>query len=86
MAVAKLEFNLDDEDDLMLFNRINKSTDMANALWSILFNTKKSLQWEIEANEDKFKEDPYELLDRVYSKIWQIVLEDNDINIEKLIN
>jgi hypothetical protein len=86
MAKATLEFDLNDEEDSMLFNRMNKSTDMASALWTILHNTKKGIVWEVEANEAKFKEDPYELIDKIYSKIWEIVKEDNNINIDDLIN
>lgn len=86
MAKAVIEFDLDNEDDSMLFGRMNKSTDMAIALWTILYNTKKGIVWEVEANEAKFKEDPYELIDKIYSKIWEIVKEDNNINIDDLIN
>lgn len=86
MAKATLEFDLNDEEDSMLFNRMNKSTDMASALWTILYNTKKGIVWEVEADEEKFKQDPYELIDKIYAKIWEVVSEDNNINIDELIN
>ena len=86
MAKATLEFNLDDEEDLMLFNRMHKSTNMASAIWTILYNTKKGIVWEVEANEGKYKENPYELVDKIYAKIWEIVSEENNINIDELIN
>jgi hypothetical protein len=86
MAKAILEFDLNNEEDSMLFSRMHKATDMASALWTILYNTKKSIVWEVEADEEKFKQDPYELIDKIYSKIWEIVKEDNNINIDDLIN
>ena len=86
MAKATLEFDLENEEDLMLFSRMHKATDMASALWTILYNTKKGIVWEVEANEAKFKEDPYELVDIIYAKIWEIVSEENTIDIDKLIN
>jgi Ser-tRNA(Ala) deacylase AlaX len=86
MAKATLEFDLENEEDSMLFSRMHKATDMASALWTILYNTKKSIVWEVEADEEKFKQDPYELIDKIYSKIWEIVKEDNNINIDDLIN
>lgn len=86
MAKAIIEFDLDNEDDSMLFSRMNKATEMASALWTILYNTKKGIVWELEANEDKFKEDPYELIEKIYAKIWEVVSEDNNINIDDLIN
>ena len=86
MAKATLEFDLNDEEDSMLFNRMNKSTDMACALWTILYNTKKGIIWEVEANEAKFKEDPYELVENIYNKLWQVITVDNSIEIDKLIN
>lgn len=86
MAKATLEFDLENEEDSMLFSRMNKATDMACALWTILYNTKKGIVWEVEANEDKFKEDPYELVDNIYNKLWQVITVDNSIEIDKLIN
>lgn len=86
MAKATLEFDLENEEDSMLFSRMNKATDMACALWTILYNTKKGIVWEVEANEDKFKEDPYELIDNIYNKLWQVITVDNSIEIDKLIN
>lgn len=86
MAKATLEFDLENEEDSMLFSRMHKATDMACALWTILYNTKKGIVWEVEANEAKFKENPYELVDMMYAKIWEIVSEENTINIDKLIN
>lgn len=86
MAKATLEFDLENEEDSMLFSRMHKATDMACALWTILYNTKKGIVWEVEANEAKFKEDPYELVDNIYNKLWQVITVDNSIEIDKLIN
>ena len=86
MAKATLEFDLDNQEDSMLFSRMHKATDMASALWTILYNTKKGIVWEVEKNEKEYKENPYELVDKIYAKIWEIVSEENNINIDEIIN
>ena len=53
MAKGKLEFDLNDFDDRMSFERCVKSTDMVMVLWEILHNTKKSLYWKFESMEEK---------------------------------
>lgn len=80
MAKATLEFDLNDPDDTMAHLRAVKSTDMALALWEILYNTKKGIEWEIEEN----KLDGYEVLDKVYQKIWDS-LDEHGIKIDELI-
>ena len=40
---AIIEFNLDDSDDSHSYYQMNKASDMASALWEMMYNTKKSL-------------------------------------------
>lgn len=77
---AQLIFNLDDIDDKMAFERYNKSNDMAFALFEILRNTKKRVQYHVEFN----KLDSQDAIDYVYDTIWEIVLE-NNINIDSIV-
>jgi len=77
---ATFEFDMNDLDDVMAHLRCTKSTDMASALWNILLNSKKGFEFNIDA--DKYKTQ-YELLDAIYSMLHQ-EMEENDINIEKL--
>lgn len=83
MAKAILEYDLNDSDDKMEFERTTKSLDMALAIWEFAYNTKKTFQRELEAN-DKTKDEEYELLDKVYERFWEILNEHN-INIDDLI-
>jgi len=88
MAQALLKFNLEDSDDQMEHLRCVKSTDMALAIWEIVHNTKKSIEWEMEAivtKEGGKGLNMYEALDLVYDKIYKI-LEEHDVNIDRLIN
>jgi hypothetical protein len=77
---ATLEFNLDDSDDEMAYQRCIKSKDMAMALWEITHNTKKNLEYTLESTASKF-----ESLEVIFDKIYEI-LRDNKIDIEQLIN
>jgi hypothetical protein len=83
MAKAVLEFDLTDPDDRLEFERASKSLGMAMAIWEFVYNTKKSMQWDLEA-KDSTTDAEYELLDKVYDKFWEI-LKDNDISPDKLI-
>ncbi len=78
---AILEFNLDELEDEQRFKRCNKSDDMACALFQIIYNTKKGIEYEIEGKEM----DKYEVLDLVFDKI-QRIMSDNNINIDEIIN
>ena len=73
MAKAKLEYDLNEPDDVMAHKRAVKSLDMALALWTITHNTKKSLEWSMESKEM----DKYEALEMVYEKIHEIISEHN---------
>ena len=81
MAKATLEYNLSDPDDAMAHLRAIKSLDMAMALWAIVHNTKKGLEWSMEGKEI----DKYDALELVYEKIHEI-LGDHNIITDDLIN
>jgi hypothetical protein len=81
MAKATLEFDLNDSDDMIAHLRAVKSLDMAMALWEIVHNTKKGLEWSMEDKEI----DKYDVLELVYKKIHEI-LDDHNINTDELIN
>jgi hypothetical protein len=78
MAKAILEYNLSDPDDVMAHKRAIKSLDMAMALWDIVHNTKKGLEWSMEGKEI----DKYDALELVYEKIHEILGEHNIITDE----
>jgi hypothetical protein len=79
MAKATIEFDLNEYEDRMAHLRAVKSSDMALALWTIIHNTKKSLEWSLEGKEI----DKYETLELVYEKIYEILNEYN-INTDEL--
>ena len=81
MAKATLKYDLSDPDDVMEHKRALKSLDMALALWDIVHNTKKGLEWSMEGKEI----DKYDALELVYEKIHEI-LNDHNINIDELLN
>jgi hypothetical protein len=81
MAKAKLEFDLNDQDDRMAHLRAVKSLDMAMALWDITHNTKKGLEWGMEGKEM----DKYDALEMVFEKIHDI-LNAHNIDTDELIN
>ena len=81
MAKATIEYNLSDPDDAMAHLRAIKSLDMAMALWDIVHNTKKGLEWSMEGKEI----DKYDALELVYEKIHEI-LNDHNIITDELID
>ena len=81
MAKATLKYDLSDPDDVMEHKRAVKSLDMALAIWEIVHNTKKGLEWSMEGKEI----DKYDALELVYEKIHEI-LNDHNINTDELIN
>ena len=81
MAKAKLIYDLNEPDDIMAHKRAVKSFDMALAIWNIIHNTKKGLEWNMDGKEIN----KYEALDLVYEKIYEI-LDEHDIKIDELIN
>ena len=81
MAKATLEYNLSDPEDSMAHLRAVKSLDMAMALWDIVHNTKKGLEWSMEGKEI----DKYDALELVFEKIHEI-LNDHNIITDELID
>jgi hypothetical protein len=81
MAKATLEYNLSDPEDAMAHLRAIKSLDMAMALWDIVHNTKKGLEWSMEGKEI----DKYDALELVFEKIHEI-LNDHNIITDELID
>jgi molecular chaperone GrpE (heat shock protein) len=80
MAEGILKYDLNDFDDRIAHLRAVKSSDMAMALWEIIHNTKKGLEWAMEGKDI----DKYEVLEMVYEKIYEI-LEEHNIKIDDLI-
>ena len=77
---ATIEFNLDDADDKRDYYLHNKAEDMAMLIWQLVHNTKKELEYDIEA---KGKMSNYETLDMLFEKIGEMLIE-YDINPDKL--
>lgn len=78
-----LEFNLDDYDDIIKFKRYNKADDMAFALFEFLYNSKKDIEYKIDADIDN-KITPYDVLDMVYKRMYEL-LDERNVNIDEII-
>jgi hypothetical protein len=76
---AKLEFDLDDPniDDGMNFKMAVKASDYYWALYDFK-NSRKSLEWELDSNENMSKHDA---LYKIFDKFWAII-EDHNITFE----
>ena len=83
MAKAILEFDLTDSDDRMEHLRSIKSLDMGLMIWEILYNTKKEFERKLESEKESTERE-YELLDKIWERIWEIA-EERGIKIEDLI-
>ena len=84
MAKIKIEYNTDNLEDCANYYRATKANDMAAALFEIMYNTKKKLEWEIEGTESTGNElEQYAALDKVYDTLWDLMRE-YDLNIDKL--
>lgn len=83
MAKAILEFDLTDPDDRLEFERTSKSLNMALCIWEFAYNSKKGIERELDADDDS-RQKEYDLLDKVYSKFWEI-LNENGVNPDNLI-
>jgi len=82
---AILEYDLNDSDDRMAHLRAVKSTDMALALWQILYNTRKEMLYGIEAKEMKGEEiSAYAAIELYREKLGEIA-EEYGINVDELI-
>ena len=86
MAKATLEFDLNEFDDRIAHMRAVKSTDMAIALHELIYNTKKSIEYELEGKDIKGEQvSNYQVLELVFERIYE-VLEDSNIEIDELIH
>lgn len=86
MAKAILEFDLSDGDDRMEHNRATRSLDMALALWDIAYNTRKQVEYAVEAKEIKGEEvSPYDVID-MYRELIGEILNKYDVDPDKLVN
>jgi len=80
MAKAIIKYNLSDPDDLREFKQNAASSAMASALFEIIYNTEKRIEFELEQKENI---DKYEVLQLVFERIHGIVMEHN-INVDAL--
>lgn len=78
---AILKFDLTDPEDMVEFRRVNKSNELAAAIFHFKYNTvsriKNTLYNELLSNDD--------LVDHIF-EIFNNVLEEHDINIDELIS
>jgi hypothetical protein len=85
MAKAILEFDLTEYDDRVEHLRAVMSTDLAMALWELIYNSRKEMERTIEAREMKGETvSAYDAIHMYREKIGEIVSEHN-IDIDKLI-
>jgi hypothetical protein len=82
MAKAIIKYDLSDPDDFREFKQAVASSAMASALFELIYNTKKKLEFELESKKDI---DKYDALDIVFEKI-QYILSKHNINTDELIN
>jgi hypothetical protein len=75
-----LEFNLEDADDNMAFNRCSKALDMASVIYDFKYKSLGQLRDRLEGMESKD-----EMLDEVFN-IFNDLLDENGINLQDLIN
>lgn len=81
MAKARIDYDLSDPDDFREFKQAVASSAMASALFELIYNTKKNLEFELESKKDINK---YDALEIVFEKI-QYILSKHNINTEELI-
>ena len=79
---AKLEFDLNDRDDVYAHIRCVKSIDMASVLFQIAYNLKKRVTRRLEAEPEE--RDEFDGVSEVFSDIYDL-LEEYNINIDELI-
>jgi hypothetical protein len=83
MATALLKFDLNNQDDLQEFMRMNQSLDMALCLWEILYNSKKKVIRQLD--EIDADERLYEVVDELFKSFW-IICEERGVKIDNLIS
>ena len=80
---ATIEYNLNDADDKHDYYLHNKADDMAMFIWELVSNTKKGLEYDIEAKRSEGEISNYDTLDMVFEKIGEM-LNEYDINVDRL--
>jgi hypothetical protein len=78
---AKLEFNLDDPDDSMAFDRASKSLDLCLALWDFNSRIRSLLKYP----KDEISDEVYSTIESIQDE-FQTCLSDHGIILDKLIN
>lgn len=82
---AILEFDLNDQDDILAHMRCTVSTDMAIVLWQLVHNTRRSIENKIDnAIEQDNRFTPYDSLELIYDELHRLLTERN-IEPDKLI-
>lgn len=81
MAKGILEFDLNDQDDVMAHERAVKSLDMALVLWQMAYNTKKKIFNRIETEDMN----AYDAVEEVFKQFWEEMTE-RGINLDNLVN
>jgi len=77
---ATLEFNIDEPDDSMAFDRAVKGTDLCLALWEI----KSELRSKLKYSSDEMSEETYNAIESIQEFIVNTLVE-KGINLDKLI-
>ncbi len=77
---ANLEFNLDDPDDSMAFDRASKSLDLCLALWD--FNSK--LRGLLKYPKEGISDEAYSTIETIQDE-FQTCLSDHGIVLDRLI-
>lgn len=81
MSKAKITFDLSDADDLADYKIVNQANSMYWALWDIMHNTKKSLEYRFEVT-DNSNNDVFDGIDAVFEELCRIVYDEHKINLE----
>lgn len=80
---AEITYNLNNKDEQMALQRALKSTDMAIAIFEMLINSRKKVEYQIE-NSDKELSN-YDAIHLVYEQ-FDNILDEQGINLDELID
>lgn len=78
---AQLNFDMDEPDDRMEHLCCLKSLGMASVLWELYFNTRRSVERQMENNSKMTSDD---VLDFIFDELMSL-LDEHDINIGSLV-
>jgi len=84
MATATLTFDLNEPDDVQAHLRCVKSTDMAIAIWDIVYEIRKSTERKLESQETSTDAE-FKLHEKIFEEIYD-TLNERGIKIDDLIN